>query len=411
MVNLVQSHERDAWQRYSSFKQSWLQESYDTQAKALEDFDNFNNSITFLHQHTSPIPAVIHKAWETNATDSEGPFAPLWQLSPAPLPGHASIINLDLFSSPLLQPMITSIYDNQHMAVSKARCYDRYNNTLISDFDRQEDDSNDAGLKNPHSVILNPIYDSFDKDKRNLRAFSVGVLPWEALFSGLLPVEVQGVVSVVKNSCGQTMTFVIDGPNATFLGQGDLHETRFSGLHEDTDFTELWSDENINELTQPAAQGGNCLYSASIYPSAEFRSEFITNRPELFTLLIASIFAVTAVAFLMYVYVSRDRQKKMMAIATSTSAVVASMFPSSVRERILQEAEDEAMVNLEEARMEYKGSARKREKSRSNTNTYSGTAVTALLSEEGSDHSGAAATLRAHHSRPIADLFPDVTIM
>ena len=427
VVPFIRSQERDAWERYSSFKQSWLQESYDTQAMTLEDgafiphqplnhrdddvLDQVqedkhgSDSLSSSYQHTSPIPAVIHKAWETNATDSEGPYAPLWQLSPPPLPGHASVINMDLLSSPILKPMITSIYDTQYMAISRARCYDRYNNTLLSNFYEQDDDGNDAALKNPHSAIVSPIYDSFDKNERNLRAFSVGVLPWEALFSELLPKEMTGVIAVVENSCGQTMTFSIDGPKATFTGEGDLHEPRFTALHEDTNFTELWSDGNTAE------QGGNCLYSMIIYPSTEFRSEFITNRPELFTLLIASICAVTGIAFLIYGYVSRDRQKKMMAIAMGTSAVVASMFPSNVRERVLKEAEERAMENLEEGRMEYQGSTRKREKSRTSANTQSGTATTALLSEDGSAQSRVASTMRVHHSRPIADTFPDVTVM
>ena len=31
LAPIIQDHDRDAWERYSSFKQSWLQESYNTQ--------------------------------------------------------------------------------------------------------------------------------------------------------------------------------------------------------------------------------------------------------------------------------------------------------------------------------------------------------------------------------------------
>jgi hypothetical protein len=195
----------------------------------------------------------------------------------------------------------------------------------------------------PQSVVLSSIYDDFDTLNWRIPSFRWGILLWEGHFSDLLPADVIGLVCVLTNTCGQTFTFAIDGPNATFLGDGNLHDGIFDSLVVETrfdvdEFASMWAVANDN-----SNQTGQCDFSLSIYPTVLFRDAYTSFQPEYFTLALLALFAFTGIVFLIFVYVSRNRQNRVMAIALSTSAIVASMFPATVRDRIMQDAEAEAL--------------------------------------------------------------------
>jgi hypothetical protein len=54
------------------------------------------------------------------------------------------------------------------------------------------------------------------------------------------------------------------------------------------------------------------------------------------------IFAFTSAVFLLYDWMVEQRQRKVMASAVHTSAIVSSLFPSTVRDRLFKADEDNA---------------------------------------------------------------------
>ena len=410
---MVRKQEREAWEKYSSYKQSWIQDSYDTESQLQQKVGDLqwqlyqenlkekdDNGVTPNQEHPMPIPTSIHA--ENNEIlygNANGLFAPIWQLSPPPLPGLTDVINLDLLSNAMFASMISSMNDTNRMVVSKVRCFTQYNSTLSTSYFGSEvndkDVSSSKSARGPHSIIVSPIFDSFDETNRDMRALLIGVLSWEELISGLVPKEVKGIAAVVQNTCGQIMTFAVDGAQGTFLGYGDLHDDASDELQIHTSFIELsFNDGNSQRLSSV----DNCEYDMTIYPSFEFRSQYINNRPVYFTLAIASIFVITGIAFVVFLWFSRNLQQKVMAVALNSNAVVSSLFPAPIRHRILQEAEDLALQKME------RGDGKLRE----SNDTHPGTATTGILTDLGSQNTYAA---QLPYSRPIADVFPDVTVM
>ena len=49
----------------------------------------------------------------------------------------------------------------------------------------------------------------------------------DAAWRSLLPAGVVGITAVLENDCGQKFTYEIDGPDALYLGKGDLHEPAY----------------------------------------------------------------------------------------------------------------------------------------------------------------------------------------
>jgi hypothetical protein len=120
------------------------------------------------------------------------------------------------------------------------------------------------------------------------------------------------------------------------------------------------------------------------------RNEFITHGPIIYTVSAVAFFVLTLLAFLIYDWKVERRQKKVMATAVQTSKIVSSLFPSNVRDRLFQGRETGEhglpFVGLEPQKRRLKS----------------------FLSS-GSDKNAEAREVDV--DRPIADLFPNCTVM
>lgn len=138
---------------------------------------------------------------------------------------------------------------------------------------------------------------------------------------------------------------------------------------------------------------GNCLYSFDVYPSDELYSEWDSRLPTIFASVVAGTFMIMALTFYMYDRNVRKRNKKVVNAATKTERVVASLFPSNIRDRLLAEEEDFERQQVERgARTRLKDFLAK-----------DGGGTSMVDMEETDDF--------MFKTRPIADLFPETTIM
>jgi hypothetical protein len=67
-------------------------------------------------------------------------------------------------------------------------------------------------------------------------------------------------------------------------------------------------------------------------------SDYKSSDPTIFTVCAVLIFAFTSVVFLVYDRLVEKRQKTVLTSATHTSAIVSSLFPSNVRDRLFDAA-------------------------------------------------------------------------
>ena len=137
---------------------------------------------------------------------------------------------------------------------------------------------------------------------------------------------------------------------------------------------------------------GNCLFSFEVYPSDEFHNEWDSSLPKVFACVVAATFVLMAVTFFIYDTFTRRRNKKVVKAATKTDKIVSSLFPSNIRDRLLAEEEEDF------------------EKQKTDRGTR--TRMKDFLAQNGKNTVNSETTDDfMFKTRPLADLFPETTIM
>jgi hypothetical protein len=181
----------------------------------------------------------------------------------------------------------------------------------------------------PHSFLLEPVYDSFGEGSK-LVGFAIGLTVWKNLLNQLLPPGMNGIFCVVKDRCGDIMTFRVDGPKATFLGYEDLHDPTYDQYE-----TYVALEASLGGVH--TSVDGVCSHDMFFYPSAEYVAIYKTNLPAIYTSVVVLAFFVTTILLLVFDKMVTARQNKTMTSALRTNALVASLFPEQVRNRLMEE--------------------------------------------------------------------------
>ncbi|CAB9509228.1 Receptor-type guanylate cyclase gcy [Seminavis robusta] len=253
----------------------------------------------------------------------------------------------------------------------------------------------------PRSYLLQPVYDNLQWN-RQMVAFLSAFLGWERFFEGALPeAETEPVFLVLDGTCGnQSMTFLVSGVSVVFLGDDDLHDPRFDLMEQTVTFDQL------------GGSNATCRYSARIYPSKDWAEVYFSDNAMVYAVLVITCFLITTVLFGIYDFAVQRRQRKVMEAANKTSAIVSSLFPSNVRERLMQELkpsqDDLKLMQPRNKRSStkdpsvFRSSASKRD------------SLGGSMNRRGSADSGPLSVITSEAifgSKPIADLFPATTIM
>ncbi len=170
-------------------------------------------------------------------------------------------------------------------------------------------------------------------------------------------VKFHGMITVVTNDCvGDVFTYEINGNDAFFLGNEDLREPKHDGLKRVVRLTdssipntfstpghchyEMVSFEEpsfVSSMSQHLILPLSWMLEQRIYPSSKMEAFYDSDTPETFAIIVASTFAAVAVAFLIYDFLVRRRNDKLVNNAARSNALVNSVFPGTIRDRLLQE--------------------------------------------------------------------------
>ena len=202
----------------------------------------------------------------------------------------------------------------------------------------------------PMTNVFLPVFDSFkDGDtstKRTAVAVIRAVLHWASYFKEILPPNVHGLVLVLDNGCDGTFTYRIDGLEVKSIGFGDHHRSKFDGMERSTSLTEGLQVAAGTRLGLRLNYGdSDCRYDLRVYPSQQFYDEYNTTTPIIMTFAVAMVFVFTAVMFLVYDRLVERRQRLVLMKATQSNAIVSSLFPKNVRDRMMQETGGETQNN------------------------------------------------------------------
>eukprot|EP00980_Cylindrotheca_fusiformis_P015780 scaffold4589_cov132-Cylindrotheca_fusiformis.AAC.2 len=203
----------------------------------------------------------------------------------------------------------------------------------------------------PGSQIVQPVYDKANSDAEDgtVVAF-VGIrLHWLDYFKNILADDEFGVIVVLQSACptlnryaesfgrnssSSVVTYRIDGQNAEYLGDSDLHNPKYDGM----EITDIFVDLGIDESELP---DGICVpkLTLHVYPSEDLQKSSQTSKATEYTAAVAAGSIFASLVFLLYDYFVRRRQTKVMERITRQDRIMANIFPSAIRHRLYQSQE------------------------------------------------------------------------
>jgi hypothetical protein len=286
-------------------------------------------------------------------------YAPLWQISP-PI---STAVNEDLLSNKIIADLYFAMIATNRTVLSAAAKAEQF-------FDFIPDKDNVHWKYGPHGVVAEPVYDSFSAHPKVV-GMVVALAPFDNLLDFLLPNNVKGVICVITDTCGNAITYEINGPNVTFLGSDDLHDPAYKHLEQSA---------HLEISYEMMVDGLLCGHDIHLYPSSTLQNSYETRKPGFYAFIVVFSFFLTSILIVIYDLNVSKRQEKTMISALQNGALVASLFPATVRARLLQEEtqnrnERQNLASVDEGE---------------NKNSLSGCKF---------------------RTRPIADFFPNVTLM
>eukprot|EP00536_Pseudo-nitzschia_multiseries_P000778 jgi/Psemu1/233997/estExt_Genewise1.C_90167 len=302
----VEEDQRAEWEAYAKENVAWVQETIDIQRRdwtfrSSSDVPDYDTDQATTIRYAGPVP------------NNTGPYTPTWQ------------------TYPMLPQTNTSAGNNRMNKWSKRHVPEEEDHT------------------EPFIRILYPILDTstgaitVDKGDSNVVGVIASSFFWKSFLENILPNGEDGLVVVFTNTHNQSFTYTVDGKEANWIGPGDLHDTRFDDMKKVTSFEEMVTDT----VNKGRIYGGLpidldfCAYTVTTYPSDLMKSKYVTNEPILYTIIAVGIFVFTALVFVGYDKLVAMRQRKVMKTAVKSTTIVSSLFPSNVRDRLLEGNADE----------------------------------------------------------------------
>ena len=190
----------------------------------------------------------------------------------------------------------------------------------------------------------------------------------------------------------------MNGPNVTYLGPFDFHDEKYDGREVASSFNNT-AFRSIEE----------CTYSFHIFPTQELVDEYETILPETSTAGVVVIFLIVSLAFVLYDWIVERRQNKVMTSAMRTGAVVNSLFPAQVRERLMDQHVSPhvtAPTSSSSATNTVAGGTNKKSKMKGLVDSHA-------IQQLGPSGTGeiVPSTKGAYSTKPIADLFPHASVL
>lgn len=378
---IVVLEERQGWESYASQNQDWIREGLE-----LRDLGTID-------------PGLVSPVIKTD-DPFRSVFVPLWQMSPAPR--NASIVLTDLYTEKWFNSLVFHALRTNHPVVSNVEELEP-----IVKYSRR--DARD--IAHPQTMVVRTVREIYHNAKtefpgRSARpsGFAIAVFSWVKYFEdlkALIPHGNSGIYVNVHSSCGTSFSYKINGSGTgvEFLGMTPTFEQEYSHLKQSFHYGEYFSSYHYDDMSayddaglQTVASlslvdGDNsapCAYSLDIFPSKEFQSSYETNHPFFYSLAVVAIFFVTMLTFASYDWASMKRQNTLLVTARHATSIVQSAFPKNVQSRLLDLPQVKLHDNLTIKNYRFRPNE-------------------AEVTSKGDGG--------VNKSKPIADLFPDTTIM
>jgi hypothetical protein len=135
---------------------------------------------------------------------------------------------------------------------------------------------------------------------------------------------------VVVNSCGQQHSYDIQGKNVIFVGNGDFHDSTYEPSAVTGVLGSFAMGTNRNSVVP-------CKHQITVYATRVNEDSYESDAPYIFGIGAAACFFFAIVLFLFYDCYVRRQQNRVVGQAERSNAIVASLFPKQVARRLFQD--------------------------------------------------------------------------
>jgi len=274
-----------------------------------------------------------------------------------------------------------------------------------------------------HDYVSYPATKNLTETQQEVVAVYIAAVQWDALLADIIPEGTPSVNVVLRNSFGETLTFQVEnnnnnidekdnddeedeGSSATsfLIGQGDQHSKEYDASAVSKNISDgvldrlqdmpgiptaisrhphsaeelaaagyTVTNELLAKMGNDDPMSGAPSIEMTIYPTKIFEDSYTSNHPLVFTLVLAAMALFAIAIFFWYSRSVHIRQQQLMEKAQRTALVVKSLFPSNVRDRIMQEAEESAIKKqIKRLRAKEKRKSQQLEGSHSNVGSIFG---------------------------------------
>jgi hypothetical protein len=349
------------------------------------------------------IPANIYTKDEHGqhvSEDGVGPFTPIWEMAVADLSTtmiDPTVVNYNALANNLFAATFDTMMSTSSPILSPI-------------VDATEIFGRSVSNTEPTSLLLTPIYAEMhsliDEEQEQAEAGHivgalVAVLPWSLYFEEILhPTHPKMTVVIEQEAaCGEALTFTLDivGESATYVGPGSRV-----------------SDDTVRYGTTISTGDSNCFFTIGVYPTEETIAAIgrKDKTAAIWTSIVVMVILLTGFIFFAYDYAVQRRMMKTMHSAAKTNAVIASLFPAEVRDRLIGKKPKDSVQGASNKDDALPSAPMFPESSTYRLKNYlagEDCAMGTLPSEQKVKE--ALASIDMHDTKPIAELFPHTTVL
>lgn len=179
------------------------------------------------------------------------------------------------------------------------------------------------------SVLFTPVFDQMKPPRSVVGAVQLDVV-WQSHLQSAVSPQEGSIMAVLTNGAGDAVSFEVFEDNVIFLGKGDFHDPSFDEYVVSTEVSVPNLENSTNGNTNVSFS-----YTLSVYPTESFAAVFKTNLPMVYGVVTAIIFLFIIILFVIYDRLVERRQRHVAGEAVRFGQVVNALFPSVVRHRVL----------------------------------------------------------------------------
>mmetsp|Transcript_23869 Transcript_23869/g.39456 ORF Transcript_23869/g.39456 Transcript_23869/m.39456 type:complete len:1195 (-) Transcript_23869:99-3683(-) len=319
-----------------------------------------------------------------------GPYFPYFQVATSNRSVAIHVLS-NYYTLPTLKPIYDLLLESKTAVISEPRDGD------------------------PLSILFSPVFDTVE----SLEVVGCVQLDvdWLSFFQKTVTPTEGSVTAVVHSETGGVMSFDISEDEVVYLGDADYHDPRYDGYSECSEVVALeglgptYSATTVMMVTLGEGESKTFSYGLCVYPTEFFEDAYLTRLPASYTAVTACVFLFVLIMFFIYEKFVEQRQRRVQGQRDRFGRVVNQLFPPTFRNRIL--GKEETLTTAERPTVQKRWSSFKRRMSHDGSTARVVEPAKARLRTFLSDNEKRdfAEMEEYKYDEPIADLFPETTIM